>query len=45
MKRGVTFANNRCIFLSKDNSLLKGGNEDNEKFDVKELEVFKVLFY
>ena len=44
MKKGQTYSNNYSNFL-KDNSLdLTGGKGDNAFFEVKELEIYKVLY-
>ena len=43
MKRGTTYANNCCNFLSNNNLELTGGKGESESFEVEEFEVYKVL--
>ena len=44
MKKGKTYVNNNCNFLSNENLELTGGKGDNEEFDVEDFEVYKVTF-
>ena len=44
MKIGVTYANEKCNFLSNENLELTGGKGNNEKFETEELEVYKVIY-
>ena len=44
MKKGSTYANKKCNFLSNNNLELTGGKGDNEDFEVEELEVFKIIY-
>ena len=43
MKKGQTFANTSCSYLS-NNNLITGGHGDNEFFEVEDLEVFEVKY-
>ena len=44
MKKGITYANSSCKFLSNNNLELIGGKGDHDSFDVENFEVFKVNF-
>ena len=44
MKKGESYANRSCNFLSNNNLELTGGKGDSEKFDTEELEIYKVIF-
>ena len=44
MKKGNSYANSKCNFLSGNNLELTGGKGENEIFDVENFEVFKVNF-
>ena len=44
MKRGATFANSSCNYLSNNNLELTGGKGETETFETEELEVYKVIY-
>ena len=44
MKKGETYANEYCNFLSNKNLELTGGNKERESFEVDELEVFRIIY-
>ena len=44
MKKGESYGNNSCNFLSNNNLELTGGKGNNETFEVDEFEVFKVIY-
>ena len=44
MKKGETYANSACNFLSNENLELTGGKGNNETFEVEEFEVYKVIY-
>ena len=44
MKKGHTYANKNCNFLSNNNLELTGGNGNDESFEVDDFEVFKVIY-
>ena len=44
LKKGVTYANDACNYLSNKNLELTGGKGDSEYFDVEECEVYKVIY-
>ena len=44
MKKGLTYANDICNFLSGNNLELTGGKGESAKFEVENIEVFKVNF-
>ena len=44
MRNGITYANKYCYFIENKNFLLTGGKNEEEKFEIKELEIFQVLF-
>ena len=44
MKKGKTYANNKCNFLSDNNLELTGGKGNSEDFQTEELEVYKVIY-
>ena len=45
MKKGQTYANNNCNFLSNNNLVLTGEkNADQENFEAEELELYEVIF-
>ncbi len=43
LKKGVTYANGSCNFLSNNNLELTGGKGNNENFETKEFEVYKII--
>ena len=43
MKNGISFANEKCNFLSNKNLELTGGKGEYENFETEELEVYKVI--
>ena len=43
MKKGYTYANSSCNFLSNNNLELTGGKGESESFEVEDFEVYKVL--
>jgi len=44
MKKGVSFANELCNFLSDQNLELTGGKGAYENFETDEIEIFKVIY-
>ena len=44
MKKGETYANEYTNFFSEDNLELLGEKEESQSFDIKEIEVFKVIY-
>ena len=44
MKKGETYANKSCNFLSNSNLELTNGKGENENFETEELEVYKVKY-
>ena len=44
MKKGETYANSACNFLSNENLELTGGKGNNETFEVEEFEIYKVKY-
>ena len=44
MKKGLTFANDNCNFLSNNDLELTGGKGDSENFETEELEVYRVIY-
>ena len=44
MKRGKTYANKFCNFLSNNNLELTGGKGESGEFETEELEVFKIVY-
>ena len=44
MKKGITFANSNCNFLSNNNLELTGGKGNSECFETKDIEVFKIIY-
>ena len=44
MKKGISYANSNCNFLSNKKLELTGGNGDSEGFDTEEFEVYKVMY-
>ena len=44
MKEGYTYANSDCNFLSNNDLELTGGKGEYESFEVKEFEVYKVIY-
>ena len=44
MKKGITFANSNCNFLSNNNLELTGGKGNSECFETKDMEVFKIIY-
>ena len=44
MIKGETFANGSCNYLSNNNLELTGGKGENENFETKEFEVYKVIY-
>ena len=43
MKKGISYANKKCKFLSNNNLELTGGKGESESFETEELEVYKVI--
>ena len=44
MRKGRTFANDNCNYLSNKNLELTGGKGNDEYFETEELEVYKVIY-
>ena len=44
MKKGETYANINCNYLSNNNLELTGGKGNSEEFEVDEFEVYKVTY-
>ncbi len=44
MKKGETYSNTGTNFISNNNLDMTGGKGNNEFFDIKDFEVFKVLY-
>ena len=44
MKKGETYANEYTNFFSEDNLELLGEKKESQSFDIKEIEVFKVIY-
>ena len=44
MKKGESYANDSCNFLSNKNLELTGGKGVSEHFDTEELEVYRVIY-
>ena len=44
MKKGETYANKHCSFLSNNNLELTGGKGAHEEYEADELEVYKVIY-
>ena len=44
MKKGLTYANGSCNFLSDNNLELTGGKGNEENFETEELEVYRVIY-
>ena len=44
MKKGESYANINCNFLSNNNLELTGGKGNSEKFETEELDIYKVTF-
>ena len=44
MKKGITYANTNCNFLSNNNLELTGGKGNSETFETEEIEVFKIIY-
>ena len=44
MKKGGTYANQKCNFLSNNNLELTRGKGNDEEFETKQLEVYKVIY-
>ena len=44
MKKGNTYANTQTNFISNNNLDMTGGKGDNESFEIKDFEVFKVIY-
>ena len=44
MKKGMTYANSNCNFLSNNNLELTGGKGESGKYEAEELEVYKVIY-
>ena len=43
MKKGQTFSNKNCNFISDNNLELIGGKGEKSQFDVEEFEFYKVI--
>ena len=44
MKKGGTYANKECNFLSNNNLELTGGKGENQDFETDELEIYRVVY-
>ena len=44
MKKGQTYSNTGTNFISNNNLDMTGGKGDNESFEIKDFEVFKVIY-
>jgi len=44
LKKGETYLNTGTNFISNNNLDMTGGKGNNEFFDIKDFEVFKVLY-
>ena len=44
LKKGITYANEFCNYLSNNNLELTGGKGDNESFETEEFEVYQVIY-
>ena len=44
MKKGITYAQEGCSFLSNNNLELTGGKGNYEYFETEDFEVFKVIY-